>query len=90
MPKGEKKMPKPRLITPTLKSSKILRVAAYCRVSSSSADQLNSYVRQVEVYTKLINSRPDWELVEVFADEGISGTSAEKRPEFMRMITMCV
>ncbi len=82
-------MPKPRLITPTLKSSKILRVAAYCRVSSSSADQLNSYVRQVEVYTKLINSRPDWELVEVFADEGISGTSAEKRPEFMRMITMC-
>ncbi len=65
------------------------RVAAYCRVSSNSADQLNSYARQIRVYTDLITSRSDWSLVEVFADEGITGTSAKKRPDFLRMIRMC-
>lgn len=65
------------------------RVAAYCRVSSSSADQLNSYAHQINVYQTLISSRPQWELVEIFADEGITGTSAVKRQEFMRMIKMC-
>ncbi len=66
-----------------------LRVAAYCRVSTDSADQLNSYARQVRVYRELIESRRDWELADIFADEGISGTSAGKRPEFLRMIKMC-
>lgn len=65
------------------------RVAAYCRVSSSSADQLNSYARQLSVYKAMIEKRPDWELVEIFADEGISGTAAEKRPDFQRMIKAC-
>jgi len=65
------------------------RVAAYCRVSSSSADQHNSYIRQVDVYTKLIANNPDWELVEIFADEGLSGMKAANREQFQRMIQMC-
>ena len=65
------------------------RVAAYCRVSSSSADQLNSYARQISVYRALIESRSEWTLVDIFADEGITGTSVEKRTEFLRMIKMC-
>ena len=83
-------MAKPKLISPITKQGiQKLRVAAYCRVSTSSADQLNSYARQIEAYTKLIKSNPEWELVEVFADEGISGMKAANRPEFQRMIRMC-
>lgn len=66
-----------------------IRVAAYCRVSSSSADQLNSYARQISVYRALIEGRSEWTLVDIFADEGITGTSVEKRTEFLRMIKMC-
>lgn len=65
------------------------RVCAYCRVSRSTDDQLNSYARQIRVYTDMINKNPDWEMVEIFADEGITGTSTDKRPEFLRMIKMC-
>ncbi len=78
------------LISPqTKRAVKKLRVAAYCRVSTNSADQLNSYARQVKVYTDKIKAKPDWEFVEIFADEGISGMKAENRPEFLRMIKMC-
>jgi len=65
------------------------RVAAYCRVSTNSADQLNSYARQVKTYTDRINKNNEWELVEIFADEGLSGTSSDKREEFLRMIRLC-
>ncbi len=83
-------MPKVTMISPATKQTvDKKRVAAYCRVSSSSADQLNSYANQIRVYTAMINARKDWQLVEIFADEGITGTSAEKRSEFQRMITMC-
>ena len=68
---------------------KKLRVCAYCRVSSNSADQLNSYATQVRHYTKAIQAHADWEYVDIFADEGITGTSADKRTEFQRMIQMC-
>ena len=78
-----------RIDPKTLQTGGKIRVAAYCRVSSNSADQLNSYARQISVYTSLINSRSDWILVEIFADEGITGTSADKRPDFLRMIKMC-
>lgn len=66
-----------------------LRVAAYCRVSSDSADQLNSFAAQNAYYTALITGNPDWELVDVYADKGISGTSAEKREDFQRLIADC-
>lgn len=83
-------MGKAKLISPiTRQSVQRQRVAAYCRVSSNSADQLNSYAAQIRVYTKLINNKPEWELVDIFADEGLSGTKAETRPEFQRMIHMC-
>ncbi|MBP5235994.1 MAG: recombinase family protein [Clostridia bacterium] len=72
-----------------LKANSRQRVCAYCRVSTNSADQLNSYARQIRVHTELIKRNPDWEMVDIFADEGISGTSANKRPEFQRMIGMC-
>ena len=83
-------MATPKLISPISKQGvQKLRVAAYCRVSSSSADQLNSYARQIEIYTKLINANENWVLVDVFADEGISGTKADNRPEFQKLIRLC-
>ena len=66
-----------------------LRVAAYARVSSSSEDQLNSYRVQNQYYSELISSNPDWEMVDIYADEGITGTSVEKREDFQRMMQDC-
>ena len=84
-------MPKPMLISPiTRQGVQLLRVAAYCRVSSSSADQLNSYATQIDYYTKLAKKKQgEWNMVEIFADEGLSGMKADNRPEFQRMIRMC-
>ena len=66
-----------------------LRVAAYARVSSSSEDQLNSYRVQNQYYSALISGNPDWEMVDIYADEGITGTSVEKREDFQRMMQDC-
>ncbi len=66
-----------------------LRVAAYARVSSDSADQINSYLAQVDFYTKYISSREDWEMVDIYADEGLSGLDSRKREEFNRMMADC-
>ena len=63
-----------------------LRVAAYTRVSSNSRDQLHSFVVQNAHYSKLITDNPEWELVDVYADKGITGTSVEKRDDFLRMM----
>jgi len=62
------------------------RVAAYCRVSSDSLDQKTSYDAQVDEYTKRIMANPEWEMVKVYADEGISGTSTKNRKQFNEMI----
>ena len=69
--------------------AKRLRVAAYIRVSSDSSDQLNSFIAQANHYTEKIQSHEDWKMVDLYADEGISGTSAEKRPEFQRLLSDC-
>lgn len=66
-----------------------LRVAAYCRVSSDSTDQMNSFAAQMNYYTALISDKAHWELVDLYADAGISGTSAEKRPDFQRLLSDC-
>lgn len=66
-----------------------LRVAAYCRVSTDSEEQLTSYEAQRTYYTDKIMSNPEWTMAGLFADEGITGTSAQKRPEFLRMIRQC-
>ena len=52
-----------------------MRVAAYCRVSTDSEEQLNSYEAQKTYYTQKIQDSPDWEMAGIHADEGISGTS---------------
>ena len=66
-----------------------LRVCAYARVSSDSADQLNSFASQVRYYTNLIAGNEDWTLVDIYADRGITGTSTAKRTEFQRMMEDC-
>ena len=65
------------------------RVAAYCRVSTDSDEQLTSYVTQKKVYTEMIARNPEWEFAGLYADEGISGTRADKRPQFTQMIKDC-
>ena len=55
------------------------KVAAYARVSTDQEEQLTSYEAQVDYYTNYIKSRDDWEFVDVYTDEGISGTSTKHR-----------
>ena len=61
-------------IPPKAAKPEALRVAAYCRVSSDSSDQLHSYATQIKAYTEQIGAHADWELVDVYADEGLTGT----------------
>ena len=82
----------PRLVTiPAAEQpeARKIRVAAYCRVSSDSLDQLNSFAAQNAYYTALIGANPDWELVDIYADRGITGTSADKRDDFQRLLSDC-
>lgn len=71
------------------KAEKCLKVAAYCRVSTDEEEQKNSYQAQIEYYTDKINKNPEWQMAGIFADEGITGTQAKKRPEFLKMIRLC-
>lgn len=63
-----------------------LRVAAYARVSTMGAEQLNSYESQKKYYYEKINNNPEWQYVDIYADEGISGTTDYRRASFMKMI----
>lgn len=63
-----------------------MRVASYCRVSTDKDDQANSFETQQRYFREYIERQPDWELYEVYADEGLSGTSTKKRTQFNRMI----
>ena len=67
-------------------SIKKKRVAAYARVSTDLAEQLNSYEAQVDFYTNHIKSNEDWDFVEVYTDAGISATNTKKRTGFNRMV----
>jgi len=70
-------------------SSQRQRVAAYCRVSTDSEEQLTSYTAQKAYYTQKIDENPDWEMAGIYADRGITGTSMKKRVEFKKMIAAC-
>ncbi len=70
-------------------SKRQLRVAAYCRVSTDDEEQLTSYEAQKNYYTDKIMTNKEWTMAGIFADEGITGTSARKHPEFLRMIRQC-
>ena len=64
----------------------VQRVAAYCRVSTDSADQKNSFESQKEFFMKYIGEHPKWILYEIYTDEGITGTNTKKRKGFLKMI----
>lgn len=64
----------------------MIKVASYCRVSTDKDDQANSFESQQRYFKEYIDRQPDWELYEVYADEGITGTSTKKRAAFNRMI----
>ena len=66
-----------------------LKVAAYCRVSTDSEDQVESYKAQVAYYTDAIAKNPRWKLADIYADEGITGTMLKNRDNFNRMIRDC-
>jgi DNA invertase Pin-like site-specific DNA recombinase len=68
---------------------KKLQVAAYCRVSTDQEEQQSSYQAQIDYYTAKINGNKDWTLAGIFADEGITGTSAKKRTEFLKLMKLC-
>ncbi|NCC67719.1 MAG: recombinase family protein, partial [Clostridia bacterium] len=79
-------MPKVTVIPPTINplthlpsaTAKKRCVAGYARVSTDSDEQFTSYEAQVDYYTKFIESKPDWEFVKVYTDEGISATNTKK------------
>ena len=82
----------PRVITiPAANQETVrkLRVAAYTRVSSNSKDQEHSFAAQNAYFSKLITDNPDWELADIYADQGITGTSIDKRDDFLRMMEDC-
>ena len=85
----------PRKVTVTLPDPKYteqdirkqhLRVAPYCRVSTGNEEQLTSFTAQMEYYTQRIAETEGWTMARMYADKGISGTSAKRRPEFLKMI----
>jgi predicted site-specific integrase-resolvase len=63
------------------------RVAAYARVSTDNKDQVTSYQAQIDYYRKYIQSHNNWELVHIYTDEGITGTSIRHREGFQTMIS---
>lgn len=66
-----------------------IRLAAYCRVSSDSEDQLHSFAAQIRYYSEYTRKNPEYQLVDIYADEGLSGTDMKKRDEQNRMIRDC-
>lgn len=78
-----------KIIAPQTREAEHLRVAAYCRVSSDSKDQLHSYAAQIRSYTEEIAQHDGWELVDVYADEGLTGTRMDRREDFNRMMADC-
>ena len=65
----------------------MIYVAAYCRVSTDKDDQINSFESQKSYFEEYIKRNPEWELYEIYADEGLSGTNTKKRKAFNKMIS---
>ena len=63
-----------------------IRLAAYSRVSSNSEDQLHSFAAQIRYYKDYEKKHPHYKLVDIYADEGLTGTDMEKRDDFNRLI----
>ena len=88
MPKNVRKIPASVNLynAVPITNKKKRKVAAYARVSTDQEEQLTSYEAQVDYYTNYIKSRDDWEFVDVYTDEGISGTSTKHREGFNKMV----
>ncbi len=84
-------MPTVTVIQPTITKEKsaIIRCAAYCRVSSDSENQLNSFMAQTRYYSRIFENSETEKLIDIYADEGITGTCEDKRDEFQRMMKVC-
>lgn len=84
-------MPTVTVIQPTIteEKSRMIRCAAYCRVSSDSQDQINSFMAQLKYYENFLADSKTETLINVYADEGITGTRDDKREEFQRMMKDC-
>jgi len=84
-------MPTVTVIQPTITEEKAVKIrcAAYCRVSSDSEDQLNSFMAQTRYYSQVFEDSETEELIDIYADEGITGTREDKRDEFQRMLKDC-
>lgn len=80
---------KPRLEEKLFEDTGTKRVCAYCRVSTDDVNQTSSYELQKNHYEDMIKEHQGWELVGIYADEGISGTSLQHRDEFNQMIEDC-
>ena len=63
----------------------IVRVGAYCRVSTKMETQRKSLETQMAAYERIIQEHPGWELADIYADQGLSGTCVRKRTEFLHM-----
>ena len=84
-------MPTVTVIQPTIteEKSRMIRSAAYCRVSSDSEDQLNSFMAQLKYYENFLAESKTETLINVYADEGVTGTREDKREDFQRMMKDC-
>ena len=84
-------MPTVTVIQPTIAEEQTakIRCAAYCRVSSDSEDQLNSFMAQTRYYSHFFEDSETEELIDIYADEGITGTREDKRDEFQRLMKDC-
>ena len=84
-------MPTVTVIQPTIAEEKAVKIrcAAYCRVSSDSEDQLNSFMAQTRYYSQVFEDSETEELIDIYADEGITGTREDKSDEFQRMLKDC-
>lgn len=71
---------------PTVQDDGQKTVAVYARVSTKSTEQVSSIENQTRYYTEKVEKTPNWEMLEIYSDEGISGVSIKKRPAFLRMI----
>ena len=76
-------------LTAPKKAERLIRLAPYCRVSSDSEDQQHSFAAQVKYYTEYTSSHPEYALVDIYADEGVTGTRMDKRSDFSRLIRDC-
>ncbi len=79
------------VIQPTITEEKTVKIrcAAYCRVSSDSEDQLNSFMAQTRYYSHIFKDSDTEILIDIYADEGVTGTREDKRDEFQRMMKDC-